>query len=258
MDADFKSGVAAVEEWLQEKYVEYYEDSENYVNKQELLAIKIKDLFFKEGSKNYIINEGKIYYLLNKEVIPEDIRKGLKGGDSKAYADYARLIDVYGVTEDLKLYYCDGNGSVSYGTFDDKEIDPSVKLGKANQNSGLKTAVNSELGNSENKDLTLKDGQSIKELTLTGMTDIGGIEELRGLKKLVLVDCNLNNLDEIITLTKLEYLYLKNTTISQNYSALTSVYGLKYLYIYFPPNTESGEVLKSEEECNRKIKFSDG
>ena len=101
MNAKQKNGMAALEEWLQEKYVEFYDEAVNY-NKPELLANKINNLFFKEGSKNYIINEGKIYYLINKSALPEEIREGLFKGDSIEYSDYARLIDVYGVTRRLK------------------------------------------------------------------------------------------------------------------------------------------------------------
>ena len=71
-NASMKSGMAALEEWLQEEYVNYYEDSEKYFyyddegvkhdSKQELLATKINGLFLKDGPRNYIVKDGKVYY----------------------------------------------------------------------------------------------------------------------------------------------------------------------------------------------------
>ncbi len=254
MEASMKSGMVVVEEWLQEKYVEFYDDNENYTSKLELIAAKIPNLFFKEGSKNYIVNEGNIHYLLNKSVIPDNLRENLKGGNSEVYADYARLIDVYGVTNDLKLYYCDDKGKVICGKYDDIEINPSEPLKKANQNSKIRDAVNSSLGNADlSKELTLTDAQTIKELTLTGLDDIGGIEELRGLRKLVLDNCKLSSIDELLSCTKLEYLYLKNSTI-QNYSVMPNLYGLKKLYLYFPASESDGQIVRTEEDSNEEIK----
>ena len=69
-----KTGIAALEEWLQEQYIEYYEDSEKYNSKVDLLIAKVPNLFFKNGSKNYFVYDGKVYYLLNKSKLPEEIK----------------------------------------------------------------------------------------------------------------------------------------------------------------------------------------
>ena len=108
MDAKQKQGMAVLEEWLQEKYVEYYDDSNDYINKVEMLVNHIPDLLLTNSeSRKYIIYEGKIHYILNKESLPKEIKDGLIGGDTKETADYSKLIDVYGITQDLKVYYVD-------------------------------------------------------------------------------------------------------------------------------------------------------
>ena len=47
MEAKQKQGMAALEEYLQEKYVEYYEESEKYSTKIDLLVAKVPNLFLK-------------------------------------------------------------------------------------------------------------------------------------------------------------------------------------------------------------------
>ena len=74
-EANVQSGIATVEEYLQLKYTEYCEEANNYSNKIDLLADKISNLLLKDGTKNYVTYEGKIYYLLNKNSLPEEIRQ---------------------------------------------------------------------------------------------------------------------------------------------------------------------------------------
>lgn len=49
--------------------------------------------------------KGNLYI---KSGLPEEIKESLNGGDAGEgrYVDYASLNDVYGVTENLKVYYC--------------------------------------------------------------------------------------------------------------------------------------------------------
>ena len=46
--ANMKNGMAVLEEWLQQKYVEYYDDSANYANKALLLYGKMPSLLLKD------------------------------------------------------------------------------------------------------------------------------------------------------------------------------------------------------------------
>ncbi len=116
MDAKQKQGMAILEEFLQEKYVEYYETASKNENKIEgFINIKEVAKYFycpvDEGIGNlrYIVDSDyHVLYLIKKSGLPEEIRNSLVGGDAgnKEYIDYATLKDVYGVTSDLKVYYC--------------------------------------------------------------------------------------------------------------------------------------------------------
>ena len=77
-NATYMQSIAALEEYMQTEYVKYYDDTNEFTNKVELLANKNSNLFLKDGSKNYITFNGKIYYLVNKSVLPDDVKKQLK------------------------------------------------------------------------------------------------------------------------------------------------------------------------------------
>ena len=74
MTAKQKQGMVALEEYIQEKYVKYYDEAEKYNNKIDLLIDKVPNLFFKNGAKKYFVYDGKVYYLINKEGLPEEIK----------------------------------------------------------------------------------------------------------------------------------------------------------------------------------------
>ena len=145
-NASLKSGMAALEEWLQQKYVDYYDNSSEYENKQELLADKIKGLFLKDGIRNYVINNGKIYYLINKSKVPPEIQEGLNGGNTTEYSKYIRLIDVYGVTDDLKVFYCNSEDGTTFGNIESSNIDlDKVEAKSINSDSSMKSFIKDEL-----------------------------------------------------------------------------------------------------------------
>ena len=129
-NATYMQSIAALEEYLQTEYVKYYDETENYTSKIELLSSKIGNLCLKDGTKNYITYDGKMYYLINKQALPDDVKKQLKGGDTTEYLKYIRLQDVYGVTPDLKVYYCESGTDSALGTLDSTELDPNTPLKK--------------------------------------------------------------------------------------------------------------------------------
>ena len=87
MSAKQKNGIAALEEFLQEKYVEKFEDFEeddnriaNFVNAYPEYFYVPKNEGF--GVLDYIEYEGKAFYLIEKKNLPEEIREQLVGGDA--------------------------------------------------------------------------------------------------------------------------------------------------------------------------------
>ena len=124
MSAKQKQGMAILEEWLQEKYVDYYDNISQNENKvEELINIEeIAKCFYCPvddgiGNLRYIVDSDyHVLYLIRKSGLPENIKKSLVCGEAgdKKYMDYATLTDVYGVTRDLKVYYC-SNRSFNFG-----------------------------------------------------------------------------------------------------------------------------------------------
>jgi hypothetical protein len=144
-EANIQSGIAALEEYLQQKYVEYYDEADNYNCKPELLNAKISNLLLKDGTRDYIVNDGKIYYLINKESLPSEIKENLVGGNTTEWAKYIRLQDVYGITNELKVYYCDTETGTVYGDIDVQEQDKNTPIKMINNDSNMKAAITSAL-----------------------------------------------------------------------------------------------------------------
>ena len=119
MSAKQKQGMAALEEFLQEKYVEAYDivSNNNITSELDILRTVYPEYFYQptdETGLPYILNSGNMYFLIQKENLPSELQEQIVGGDAgdKTYESYANLIDVYGVTSKLKVYYC-SNGLAS-------------------------------------------------------------------------------------------------------------------------------------------------
>ena len=204
-NATYMQGIAALEEYLQTEYVKYYDEADEYINKIELLSNKMPDLCLKDGTRNYIMYNGKMYYLVNKQSLPDDIKNGLKGGDTTERSKYIRLIDVYGITSDLRVYYCSNGTDTVLGTMEDKNIDPNIPVQKLNNDAEMKKAITEALAKQgiivgENG-ITTGNVATIKELELDGskynVKSLSALSELNALQKLELKDINVSSLEGI-------------------------------------------------------------
>ena len=242
-NATYMQGIAALEEYLQTEYVKYYDEADDYTNKIEMLSSKMTNLCLKDGTKNYITYDGKMYYLVNKQSLPDDIKNQLKGGDTTEYIEYIRLIDVYGITEDLRVYYCADGLEGALGTVGDLEVDPSTPLVKVNNDAEMKSALTealAEIGIEVGEEgITVGDIVSLKDFELDGskynITSLSALSELTSLQTLTLKNVNVSNLDGLESCSLLYYIYLKDCKIG-DYSKLSTVLDLKYLYIYLSPS----------------------
>ncbi len=260
-NANMKTGMAVFEEWLQGEYVNHYESMGDAENENKIVFMNRMfnyTLLLKDGSRDYIINGGKIYYLLNKNCsyIPKEIRDGLKGGDSTEYSKYTRLQDVYGITKELKLYYCNNGIEGAFGNIKNYDIDPNASATGINSSASLKIAISDLLLNQygvtvdEEKGVTLANASVLRNLELdgnkySGITDIAGLGDLKNLRTLTLTNMNLTSLNGLEGIPNLYYLYLKNTIIG-DYTTLASAINLQYLYIYMP-----GTI--TEETANNQV-----
>lgn len=238
--------MASLEEWLQQQYVQYYTESENYVNKVELLDSKIPNLLLKNSAtRKYVVYKGKAYYLLNKEVLPSKIRDGLIGGNTTEISDFTKLIDVYGITPNLEVYYCE-NGLTErvYGNLESGDINLNTPLTVLNNssNSAIKNVVADALAQigievDEELGITIGNVASLTELIIDGTTcsirDCSALSDLTALRKLTFKNLTLDSLDGIENLPFINYVYFYNCDLA-DYSKLATAYNLIYLYFYFP------------------------
>ncbi len=247
-NATYMQGIAALEEYLQTEYVKYYDEADDYTNKIEMLSNKMTNLCLKDGTKNYITYDGKMYYLVNKQSLPDDIKNQLKGGDTTEYIEYIRLIDVYGITEDLRVYYCADGLEGALGTVGDLEVDPSTPLVKVNNDAEMKSALTealAEIGIEVGEEgITVGDIVSLKDFELDGskynITSLSALSELTSLQTLTLKNVNVSNLEGLESCGLLYYIYLKDSKIG-DYSKLGTVLDLKYLYIYLSSNINEAD-----------------
>ncbi len=262
-NATYMQGIAALEEYLQTEYVKYYDEADDYTNKIEMLSSKMTNLCLKDGTKNYITYDGKMYYLVNKQSLPDDIKNQLKGGDTTEYIEYIRLIDVYGITEDLRVYYCADGLEGALGTVGDLEVDPSTPLNKVNSNEGLKTAITealAEIGiNVGENGITTGNVSNLKTLTLDGtksnITSLSGISELTVLQDLNLKNLNIPNLDGIESCNLLKNIYFDNCQIldENGYEKLGTVLDLQKLYFKFNSTMDEATTNKQIEKLGKAL-----
>ena len=266
MNAKVKNGMAVLEEFLQEKYVENYDKVESQPSKiLGLMKIPSVSLYFYKptvGVLNYVVDsDGDALYLIDKSKLPKEIREQLVGGDAgnKTYSDYQSLNDVYGVTSDLKVYYCSNGKDTIYGLAKDnldkddftREVfgttsgkeycDELVKLGKDNNGDGK---------------ISAEEAQSVKELTINENSSISSLDELYNLvslQKLVIENKQLESLEGIENCPSLFYLYFNNSTIG-DYSAMSGLGNrLTTLYFYNIDDTEFSKACEGIKDA----KFSE-
>ena len=235
-NAKLEVGMSALEEWLQQFYIENYDEFQEKDNKA--LALKNYSTswnwFYQGAPLGYIVDsDGNSHYFINKDGLPNEIKNKLVGGDAgnKTYADYASLNDVYGVTSDLKVYYCrNGKNSIIGISKEDLEIADSTKeIFEAG--SSMAKLITGENGTS----VTLEDLKQVKNLVINNESNIKDLKDfyaLASLQELTLDNVTLDSLDGIENAVQLNKITIQNCTIN-NYSALGKMNkSLNTLYLY--------------------------
>ena len=219
-----KSGMAVLEEYLQEKYVELYDvniNTSGTLAKLDLLRTAYPKYFYQPTEitgLTYILNRGNMYFLIQKENLPQEIQEQLRGGDAgdKSFSAYSSLTDVYGVTSNLKVYYCsDGLDSLT-GTVEILK-DSGSRLAISNSSSFgnyLKSVDGVKTDNSGN---VLADGLSNYGILTIQDTTIASLDELYNLSSLTrvnIINSTINSLKGVELASLLNYVYIKDSTIS--------------------------------------------
>ena len=250
-NATYVQSCAVLEDWLNQMYVTNYDNLENENNKIVGIMKLGADWIYQPanngyGSLNYIVDsEGKALYLIQKNNLPEEIKNQIKGGELNGktanYTNYLKLEDVYGVTSNLEVYYC-SNGKDSIMGIDDSNLDedePSRTV-ISDLNAGLGKLLSNFDTNGDGK-LSSQEVSGIKNITIdsnTGITSLNDIYNLYSLEKLTLENVNLSNLNGIENCSKLNYIFIKSSTIG-DYSAIGKLGSkLKWLYFLYATNDE--------------------
>ena len=250
-NATYMQSVAVLEEYLNNFYVEHYEDIESIEteNKAEVLAsLSESGNWFYKTAIGYVVDEnGKAHYFLKIDKMPEEIKSQIKGGSSegKTLADYKKCIDVYGVTKDLKVYYCSGGTDTIIGESYEQiaEDNPLREVFPAG------STWSKLIKGNDTENVTAAEMKSIKDLTIdenSGITNLSELYNFTSLKNLTINNVNMASLDGIENATQLQYVYLKNSTIG-DYKGISKLSRLTYLYMERNGNTEeadNGEVDK--------------
>ncbi len=250
-NATYMQSVAVLEEYLNSYYVEHYEEIESIEteNKAEVLAsLSESGNWFYKTAIGYVVDEnGKAHYFLKIDKMPEEIKSQIKGGSSegKTLADYKKCIDVYGVTKDLKVYYCSGGTDTIIGESYEQiaEDNPLREVFPAG------STWSKLIKGNDTENVTAAEMKSIKDLTIdenSGITNLSELYNFTSLKNLTINNVNMASLDGIENATQLQYIYLKNSTIG-DYKGISKLSRLTYLYMERNGNTEeadNGEVDK--------------
>ena len=169
----------------------------------------------------------KRYYFINKANLPDDIKSLIKGGDNINKGIYTTFEDVYGVSSDLKVYYC-SNG-----------IDSSVNVVLDGGEENLSKNILTQEKDSEfisvlgyDSDVSLSNLRSVQELTINkNGLDLTKLMYFSNLKKITFIGVQYDNLNGIQYVPDLNYIYFQKTSIN-NYSQIANVAKLQYLYFW--------------------------
>ena len=246
-NATYMQSIAALEEYFNNYYVEHYEDMSKKDESKVLTLTTIEPNWFYIpanegiGGLRYIVDsEGHALYLIKKSGLPDEIKNQIKGGEAGegTYADYSKLNDVYGLTSDLKVYYCsNGTDSIMGKTVEDLDADsPRRPVFKVAENSDIYNLLK-DFDNTDGESdgvLTAEEVKSVTKLTInstSNITDFSSFYNLVSLRELIIDSKTLNNLAGIENCPQLNYVYFKSSVIA-DYSSLSKVNKLKYLYLY--------------------------
>ena len=233
-NATYMQSVAVLEEYLNSYYIGHYEGMQKNENKViELQNYSESSNWIYSPRKNgygacdYVVDEnGKAYYLINKSALPEDIKNELRGGDTegKTYREYTLLEDVYGVTSDLKVYYCKNEDEIIGISKEELDLDNPLRV-VFDENSKWANLING------GESVTAENIKSINKLSLTGDISEADLKELYNfvsLKELTIKDANIQSLSGIENATRLTDIIVENSTIA-DYSGLSKLSNIEYI-----------------------------
>ena len=266
-NANIKNSIAVLEEFLQETYVSSFDsmEADGKFSKLDQFRLQYPDYFYHPTETNlpYILNKGNMYYLIQKENLPKDVQESIKGGDAggKTYQDYASFNDVYGVTSDLKVYYCANGTESRFGVADELLKDSADRLALRNYSSDslAQNMINNYewVRKDENGNVLAENLDSLKTLTIENgnIDSLTEIYNFSSLERLVIRNSTIVSLNGLSSAPLLNYILITNSMIG-DYNGLTKCNKLESLLIDSTPQLDIGnkigEALKNSNMTKLK------
>ena len=247
-EATYMQSIATLEEFLNSYYVEHYDVMQDSESKVQALKNLEPDWFFGGAPLGYIVDsDGHVNFFINKEGLPDEIKSQIRGGDAgeKTYQDYASMNDVYGVTKDLRVYYCSKGKDTLLGTANTDLDNPVREVFEAG--SSLAKLIN----RNDTDNVTAEDLKNVKELTITPEDGITSFEEFYNFPSLERINfegVTINSLNGLQNAIKINYIYFHNSVIS-DYSAIGKCKELKNLHMYMPNNEEVSKMCEGLKDA---------
>ena len=118
MDAKLELKCSQLQEYIQQFYFENYDYFETFPSKiNGLKSHPFSSGWIYSGKLGYIVdNVGKVHYYLDCDKLPEEAKQIIENWEPKTYADYVNGNNVFGITEDLEVYYSslNDNGDIQF------------------------------------------------------------------------------------------------------------------------------------------------
>lgn len=262
--------VAVLQEFLNQEYVNLKTKDwiseegftvDEYESQVEVLKTAHPEWFF-QNMQGYVLDSyGHVLYLINKQGLPEEIKKSLHGGEAIKVSDFYGQKDVFGCTSDLYCFYClDGIDSIIGLTLDDLKMDSPFEVAYETD-SNLAKLINGvdENGNAI-KSLTYRDLKTVRELTIDNedmLTVLSEFSKLNALKKVFFNGINISTLKGIDGAQNIEELKFVDCNCS-DYKAISNLTNLNKLYLVRPKggDTEINSILCSGEKGIKDAELS--
>ena len=248
---------AVLEEFLNEEYVELEAldliDVGSSVNKDSMpidtLLAGCSNYFYiptNEGTGilKYIVNpDGKALFLIKKSNLPNDIKESLVGGNANTYDDYFSLKDVYGVTSDLKVYYCsEGKESMFGYAYDNLDLDKDREIVGMDSDEETYEYLSRYDKNGDGK-VSSREVISLTNMTINSedpIKDFSDFHNFVNLSEITITDKNFTSFNGLENCRKLSKINLKNVT-SGNYEGIGKL-GSNLTHLYIQSVTDDEEI----------------
>ena len=228
-NATIESKCAALEEYLQEFYVQNYDYFSNTSSKiSSLNSFETSKKWIYKGKFGYILDkEGNVHYYLDCDNLNDEMKKIIGNWRTKTYNDYVEGNDVWGVTEDLKVYYAvkKSDGDFTYYGVNNPEFSQE-------NGSNIVFAESSKISDIIGGN-TIADARPVTNLSLgkdSQITNFNDFYNFINLDKLVLNNMTLDSLDGIEYCINLRAIFIQACKIG-DYSSLAKLPKIRHIYL---------------------------